>query len=46
MTDFGNRFHLAYELVALVEEHGGRLDEHMLIALMSLITAMPEYQLC
>jgi uncharacterized protein (DUF1800 family) len=34
------------QLVAFVGEQGSELDEHMLIALMSLITAMPEYQLC
>ncbi len=33
-------------LVAFVESRGGRLDNPMLIALLSLITAMPEYQLC
>jgi hypothetical protein len=33
-------------LVALVNEHNGRMDNVMLIALLSLIAAMPEYQLC
>ena len=33
-------------LVSFVESRGGRLDNAMLIALLSLITAMPEYQLC
>jgi uncharacterized protein (DUF1800 family) len=33
-------------LVTFVERHGGKMDTTMLIALLSLITAMPEYQLC
>ena len=33
-------------LVKFTKDHGGRLDNNMLIALLSLITAMPEYQLC
>ena len=33
-------------LAQFVESRGGRLDNTMLIALMCLITAMPEYQLC
>ena len=33
-------------LAEFVESRGGRLDNTMLIALMCLITAMPEYQLC
>lgn len=33
-------------LVQFVEQHGGRIDNDMMIALLSLITAMPEYQLC
>ena len=33
-------------LTAFVESRGGRLDNTMLTALMCLITAMPEYQLC
>ncbi|MHC4990299.1 MAG: DUF1800 domain-containing protein [Planctomycetota bacterium] len=33
-------------LAEFVEARGGRLDNTMLIALMCLITAMPEYQLC
>ncbi|MHC4219372.1 MAG: DUF1800 domain-containing protein [Planctomycetota bacterium] len=33
-------------LSEFVESRGGRLDNTMLIALMCLITAMPEYQLC
>ncbi len=33
-------------LVKFAKDHGGRLDNNMLIALLSLITAMPEYQLC
>jgi uncharacterized protein (DUF1800 family) len=33
-------------LVAFVKANGGRIDNNMLIALLSLITAMPEYQLC
>ena len=33
-------------LVEFVKRHGGKLDTTMLIALLSLITAMPEYQLC
>jgi len=32
-------------LVAFVEARGGRVDNAMLIALLSLITSMPEYQL-
>jgi len=34
------------ELVSFVDAHGGTIDNAMLIALLSLITAMPEYQLC
>jgi uncharacterized protein (DUF1800 family) len=33
-------------LEKFVEERGGRLTNDMLIALLALITAMPEYQLC
>jgi hypothetical protein len=33
-------------LAGFAESRGGRLDNAMLIALMCLITAMPEYQLC
>ena len=33
-------------LVTFIEQHGGRIDNDMIIALLSLITAMPEYQLC
>jgi len=33
-------------LTTFVEGHGGRLDNDMIIALLALITAMPEYQLC
>jgi len=33
-------------LVDFVKRNGGRMDTTMLIALLSLITAMPEYQLC
>ena len=33
-------------LVRFVNAHGGRLDNSMLIAVLALITAMPEYQLC
>ena len=33
-------------LVEFVNAHGGTIDNEMLIALLSLITAMPEYQLC
>ncbi len=33
-------------LVRFASARGGRLDNAMLIALLSLITAMPEYQLC
>jgi uncharacterized protein (DUF1800 family) len=33
-------------LVQFVEDHGGKIDNDMLVALLSLITAMPEYQLC
>ena len=33
-------------LVEFVEARGGRMDRAMLVALLSLITAMPEYQLC
>lgn len=29
-----------------VRSHGGRIDNDMTVALLSLITAMPEYQLC
>lgn len=33
-------------LVGFVNDRGGRLDNTMLVALLSLITALPEYQLC
>ncbi len=33
-------------LVRFVNARGGRLDNSMLIAVLALITAMPEYQLC
>ncbi len=33
-------------LVEFVEARGGRMDGPMIVALLSLITAMPEYQLC
>jgi hypothetical protein len=33
-------------LVAFVREHGGKIDNRMLVGLMTLITAMPEYQVC
>lgn len=33
-------------LVDFVNAHGGRMDNDMLIAVLSLIAAMPEYQLC
>lgn len=33
-------------LQKFVASHGGHVDNNMLIALLSLITAMPEYQLC
>jgi uncharacterized protein (DUF1800 family) len=33
-------------LVKFVNENGGTIDKPMLIALLSLIAAMPEYQLC
>ena len=33
-------------LVQFVNSHGGTIDNDMLIALLSLIAAMPEYQLC
>ena len=34
------------ELIAFVRQGGGRLDNPAVIALLSLITSMPEYQLC
>ncbi len=33
-------------LTEFVDSHGGRIHNDMLVALLSLITAMPEYQLC
>lgn len=33
-------------LVRFVEEHGGRISDDMLVGLLALITAAPEYQLC
>jgi hypothetical protein len=33
-------------LTAFVKQRGGRVDNDVLIALLSLIAAMPEYQLC
>ena len=33
-------------LVSFVDSRGGRMDNNMIIAVLSLITAMPEYQLC
>jgi hypothetical protein len=33
-------------LVDFVASHGGRVSNDMMIALLALITAMPEYQLC
>lgn len=34
------------ELVTFIKDHGGITSNNALIALLSLITAMPEYQLC
>jgi len=34
------------EVVSFVDQHGGRLDRDRLVATLSLVTAMPEYQLC
>jgi len=33
-------------LLTFVNSHGGRIDNDMLTAMLALITAMPEYQLC
>ncbi len=33
-------------LIHFVNDHGGRMENNMLVGLLSLITAMPEYQLC